>query len=73
MVSPANERTRQGLADPKTNANGVSRVTNVPDAHARWWIAHAIEIQYGPDAPVTEFARALWRQSAAAAQPIRQE
>ena len=44
---------------------GASSTTNDPSPDARRWIALAIEMQYGADARVTDFARTLWRRSVA--------
>ena len=43
----------------------VSSTTNAPSPDARRWIALAMELQYGADARVTDFARTLWRRSVA--------
>jgi hypothetical protein len=54
---------RRSLTDFDGNGRELHPRANEPSADARWWIVVALEIQYGPDAPVTEFARALWYDS----------
>ena len=55
---------RRSLTEFDGNARELHHPgANQPSADARWWIVVALEIQYGPDAPVTEFARALWYES----------
>jgi hypothetical protein len=64
------DRFRQKLTMTDFDKDGreMHPRSNEPSAEGRWWIARALEIEYGSDAPVTEFARALWQQSLAARQ-----
>jgi hypothetical protein len=60
--------TRPNLTDFDRNGRELQPRSNEPSADARWWIVVAMEIQYGGDAPSTEFARALWSDSVAKTQ-----
>jgi hypothetical protein len=55
------------VRDLDTQHREASPTPNALSPDARRWIVRAMEIQYGADARVTEFARALWRESVAAA------
>jgi hypothetical protein len=63
VVSNYSEVTRQSLTDFDRNGREVHPRSNEPSTDARWWIVVALEIQYGPDAPVTEFVKGLWCDS----------